>query len=144
MNRSIAAILVATLAACGSGKLEPLTHESLDGAFVTVTVAPGSYAAGAVVPLTVSSFGDEEYVWNPCLRSLERLTDREWITVDEPERVCPLEGWILPSGGRTEAATGLPASLPGGEYRFRYDFSRLAGDYYDTDYQVSNPFTVTP
>jgi hypothetical protein len=40
---------------------------------------------------------------------------------------------------------GAGCSAPaGGEYRFRFGFSRAAGDHNITGYQVSNPFTVTP
>lgn len=147
MNRPISAIIVAIVAACGGSEeaLEPpLTFGLPHAASVEITVAPGTYAAGARVPLTVSSLGDPEYNWNPCMRTIERPPDPQWVMVDEPERVCTAEGWILSPGGRTEASTSLPASLPAGEYRFRYGFSRLAGDRYVTDYQVSNPFRVTP
>jgi len=146
MKRAIRAIVVATLAACGSGDAvePPLPFGLPHAASVRITVAPGAYAPGAMVPFTVSGEGDEEYVWNPCLRTVERPPDPQWVTVDEPGRVCTLEGWILRPGGRTEATTGLPPSLPAGEYRIRLGFSRSAGDHNVTDYQVSNPFTVTP
>lgn len=145
MTRSISLMIVATLVACAGGEpFQPLAFELPHGASVRITVAPGTYAAGALVPLTVSNLGDQEYVWNPCMRTLQRPAELEWVTVDEPERVCTLEGWMLRPGNRTEAATGLPASLPAGEYRFRYGFSRAVDDHNVTDYQVSNPFTVTP
>jgi hypothetical protein len=145
VSRSISSLLVATLAACGSGEaFQPLPFELPHGASVRITVASGPYAAGALVPLTVSNLGDQEYVWNPCMHALQRPGDPEWTTVDEPERVYTALGWILRPGGRTETTTDLPASVPAGEYRFRFGLSRPAGDHNVTEYQVSNSFTVTP
>jgi hypothetical protein len=86
---------------------------------------------------------DVEYVWNPCVRTLERRNAGDWGSVDEGERICTLEGWVLKPHTRTDATTDLPASLPPGEYRLRYAFGRIAGEYNVFDHQVSNSFSIT-
>ena len=58
------------------------------------------------------NLGEFEYVWNPCLRAVERRTDSGWGYVQEAEHFCTLEGWLLEPDDRTKATTGLPPSLP--------------------------------
>ena len=74
---------------------------------------------------------------------LERRIGEGWVSLEESERVCTLEGWILELGDRTEATADVAASLPSGEYRLRYGFWRESGEYNVSDYQVSNSFTIT-
>ena len=143
-NQSITALLAAGLVACGGTSFEPRNHELASGAPVRITVEPGDYRAGTTVPLVVRNLGDVQYVWNPCMRTLERNVGGEWLAGGEPERVCNALGWILDPGKHTETTTDLAESLPAGEYRFRYGFSRRAGDFNVTDLQVSNSFTVAP
>jgi hypothetical protein len=137
-------ILLSALAACGGEAFKPMPYELNDGARVRVDVPAGPYSAGARIPLTVHNEWDEEYVWNPCFRSLERRQGSTWFGVDESDRVCTAEGWILEPGRRTNATTDIPESVQAGEYRFLYGFSRLEGDRYVEDNQVSNSFIVTP
>jgi len=110
----------------------------------SVRLIPG-YAPGARVEFAVHNQSEVEYVWNPCLRTLERLGTAGWVAVDEGgERVCTLEGWLLRPDQRTDATTGFAASLPPGHYRLRYGFWRAVGESTVADYQVSNSFRVMP
>ncbi len=142
-NQSITSLLATILVACGGTSFEPRTHELAAGAPVRITVASGDHRVGTLVPLVVRNLGDVQYVWNPCMRTLERDVGGEWVAGAEPERWCNLLGWVLDPGKHTETTTDLAESLPAGEYRFRYGFSRWAGDFNVTDAQVSNSFTVT-
>jgi hypothetical protein len=63
--------------------------------------------------------------------------------VDEEERMCSLDGWVLEPGRRTEASTRLAAVLAPGKYRLRYRFAREGAEAVE-DFQVSNEFAVGP
>jgi hypothetical protein len=107
-------------------------------------IAAGTYAPGSQVDLAVHNQSGIEYVWNPCIRTLEQLSTIGWVTADEGERICTLEGWLLRPDQRIVASTVLAAQLPPGEYRFRYVFGRVAGEYTVSDSQISNSFEVRP
>jgi len=142
---ALATVLCATGAACTDRPFEPRTFGLGNGASVRITTAADTYAPGARVVFAVHNQSAVEYVWNPCLRTLERLGTAGWVAVDEGgERVCTLEGWLLRPDQRTDAATGFAASLPPGHYRLRYGFWRAAGESTVADYQVSNSFRVMP
>jgi hypothetical protein len=78
------------------------------------------------------------------MRSIEVNAGLGWVVVEEADRVCTAEAWMLEPGKRTETSTDMEPARSAGEYRFRYGFSRLVGDSYVTDAQVSNSFTITP
>ncbi len=141
---AITSLLCVTLGACADKTIEVPAEGLIDGASVQITIAAGTYAPGARVELAVRNRSDVEYTWNPCMRTLERRSASGWDAVDEGERICTAEGWMLRPGQRTAAATDLATSLPSGEYRLRYGFGREAGEYMVSDYQVSNSFRVMP
>ena len=143
MNRWLLAVWLLGQGACGHNSFDPESHELRGGAWVRITVSAGPHRPGTVVPLSVQNAGGHEYIWNPCIRSLERLEGTEWSSIGEG-RVCTLEGWMLSPGKRTDASTDLPAALTAGQYRFRYGFSREQGGFSVSDDQVSNAFTVNP
>jgi hypothetical protein len=142
MNRLQLAVLLVSLIACGADAFSPRAYELQGGAPVRITVTEGPHRAGTVVGISVHNGGDHEYLWNPCIRSLELQTSDGWTPVQEKDRWCTLEGWILESGGHTDASTDIPGFISAGVYRLHYSFSREAGDYNASDDQVSNPFEV--
>jgi hypothetical protein len=137
-------ILLALVLGCSAQPFQPMSHELSSGASVRIIAPSKVHAAQERVPISVHNLGSTEYIWNPCLRTVERRSGTVWSTVTESEYFCTLEGWLLEPERRTEATTGLPSSLSPGEYRLRYGFSRRDGDFMATDEQVSNSFTVTP
>jgi hypothetical protein len=141
---ALASALCIGLGGCREKAFEPRTHELSDGASVRIMIAARTYEPGSRVELAVHNQGGIEYVWNPCIRTLEQHSTSGWISVDEGERICTLEGWLLRPDERIDATTDLSAQLPSGEYRFRYGFGRVAGEYTVSDYQVSNSFRVMP
>jgi hypothetical protein len=143
-NRFAPCLLMVALVACRGDSFKPMPYEVGGGASVHITVPAGPHAPGAQVPLSVQSESNVEYVWNPCVRGLEGRQGAMWVPVNEGDRVCTAEGRILRPGRRSEATTEVSTSLSAGEYRFRYDFSRAAGEYNVSDYQVSNSFTISP
>jgi hypothetical protein len=130
--------------ACTERPFEVPAYGLNDGAHVLITIAASSYAPGGLVEFAVHNRSDVVYVWNPCTRTLEGQSSAGWVRVDEGERICTLEGWVLRPGERIGATTDLGASLPPGEYRLRYGFGRVAGEYTVSDQQVSNSFRVMP
>jgi hypothetical protein len=141
---AVASLFWVTVGACTEESLEPPSYELSDGAPVRIAVAASTYAPGARVELAVHNQSKVEYVWNPCMRTLEQHSPAGWEAVNEGERSCTLEGWLLRPDQRTDATTGLAASLPPGEYRLRYGFGRVAGEYTVSDHQVSTSFRVMP
>jgi hypothetical protein len=144
MYRLQLAVLLVPLIACGGDAFAPRPYELQGGATVRIAVPEGPHRPGTLVTISVHNGGDREYVWNPCTRSLELQTSNGWTPVQEKDRWCTLEGWILTSGGHTDASTDIPGFVSAGVYRFHYSFSREVGDYYASDDQVSNPFGVSP
>jgi hypothetical protein len=144
MHRLQLPVVLAWLIACGGEAFAPRPYELQGGAPVRIEVPEGPHRPGTLVDISVRNGGDREYVWNPCMRTLELQTDDGWTPVQENDRWCTLEGWILKSGGHTDASTDIPGSVSAGVYRFHYSFSREEGDSYASDEQVSNPFGVSP
>jgi hypothetical protein len=138
-----AALLVSVLG-CGGESFAPLPYEVQAGAPVRISVPEGPHRPGTSIPLSLHNQSNAEYLWNPCMRSLERRIDDQWAHVDEGDRWCTLEGWILKEGGHSNASTDTPSFLPAGQYRFRYSFSREQGNFNVSEDQVSNPFSVAP
>ena len=84
---------------------------------VSLTLDRGSYAAGDEVTLTLTNSGAGQYYFNPCPRILEREEAGAWTPVDEGQRMCTMEAWILDPNGTRTATTELPDSLAAGRYR---------------------------
>ena len=139
---AVASCLCITVGGCGKGSIEGPDYGLGEEASVWIGAAVGPYAPGAYVRLAVHNRRDVSYVWNPCMRTLERRTDAGWIAVNESDRVCTAEGWLLLPDQRTAAATELPSVIRRGEYRFHYSFWRAEGDFGVADLQASNAFTV--
>ena len=139
---AIASCLCITAGGCGQGSAEVPDYGLADEASVWIGVAEGPYAPGALVQLAVHNRSDLEYVWNPCMRTLERRSGAAWVPLDESDRVCTAEGWLLAPDQRTAATTELPSGITRGEYRFHYSFWRAEASSSVSDHQVSNSFTV--
>jgi hypothetical protein len=84
---------------------------------VALTLDRVSYAPGDAVTLTITNTGPAQYYFNPCPRTIERESDGSWTPVDEGQRMCTMEAWILDPNGMRTAPTGLPASLIPERYR---------------------------
>ena len=136
-----APVIAIAVLACGDS-FQPQDFELATGARVQIRVPAGPFTPGAVVPISVRNQGGDTYIWNPCYRSLQQRVAGRWLPVDEGERVCTDEAWILVSGDRTDAETDLAPSLEAGEYRFLYQFRRELGARSVGRYQVSNSFLV--
>ena len=84
---------------------------------VSLTLDRGAYAAGDEVTLTLTNSGAGQYYFNPCPRIVEREDNGGWTPVDEGQRMCTMEAWILDPNGTRTATTELPDSLAAGRYR---------------------------
>ena len=84
---------------------------------VSLTLDRGAYAAGDEVTLTLTNSGTGQYYFNPCPRIVEREENGGWVPVDEGQRMCTMEAWILDPNGARTATTKLPDSLAAGRYR---------------------------
>ena len=84
---------------------------------VSLTLDRTSYAAGDAVTLTLRNSGAGQYYFNPCPRIIEREENGAWTPVDEGQRMCTMEAWILDPNGTRTATTELPDSLAAGRYR---------------------------
>lgn len=84
---------------------------------VSLALDRGSYAAGDEVTLTLTNSGAGQYYFNPCPRIVEREEAGAWTAVDEGQRMCTMEAWILDPNGTRTATTELPDSLAAGRYR---------------------------
>jgi hypothetical protein len=84
---------------------------------VALTLDRSSYAPGDVVTLTLTNSSADRFFFNPCPRAIEREEGGGWAPVDEGQRMCTMEAWILDANGSRTAPTELPASLRPGRYR---------------------------
>ena len=75
------------------------------------------YKAGEAIALTFENKSAASYAFNPCQRSVEREEGTAWTTVDEGNRMCTMEAWILDPKGTRTGNTELPTPLPAGRYR---------------------------
>ena len=93
--------------------------------------------------LTLTNSGGGQYYFNPCPRSVERESNGSWAVVDEGQRMCTMEAWILEPNGTRTAPTELPASLAPGRYRIVVALTR-EGEAAPAEAvrAVSAPFTV--
>jgi hypothetical protein len=91
---------------------------------VALTLDRSSYKPGEVVALTLTNSGADQYYFNPCPRTLEREAGGSWTTVDEGQRMCTMEAWILDPNGSRAATTELPGSLEPGRHRMVISLTR--------------------
>lgn len=121
-----------------------------DSAAASVSPAPvalrldrSEYRAGGQVGMAIVNGTDDTFVFNPCVRVVERQTGTGWTPIEEPDRVCTMEGWLLGPRETQNASTELPATLAPGRYRLGIPMSRDVGA--PTDEKVvatSEPFAV--
>lgn len=102
------------------------------------------YRAGEKVTLTLENKGARSYAFNPCTRSLEREENGNWRVVEEPDRMCTMEAWILEPHGTRTGATELPQPLSAGRYRVVVRLTvEGSGTPAPAVIAVSDPITVT-
>lgn len=111
---------------------------------VTLTTDRNSYQAGATVSLTLTNADSVQYYFNPCPRVVEREAAGAWAAVDEGQRMCTMEAWILQPRGTRTAQTELPRSLTPGRHRIVISLTAEGGQSAQAVQAVSAPFTVTP
>ncbi len=121
----VSAAVAALLLACtptpspdpgGADRVSPPPAPSAQSP-VTLTTDRTSYQPGEAVTLTLSNRGTTQYYFNPCPRRLERESGNARELVDEGQRMCTMEAWLLDPNGTRTASTELPTSLEPGRYR---------------------------
>lgn len=91
---------------------------------VALTTDRDSYRPGDVMTLTLTNRDSAQYYFNPCPRTLEREVGNAWEPVDEGQRMCTMEAWILDPNGTRTAPAELPGSLQPGRHRVTISLSR--------------------
>lgn len=101
------------------------------------------YAPGATVTLTVVNGTDNTYAFNPCTRMVQEEGTGDWRPVDEPQRVCTMEAWLIEPRTSRSGDTELPGTLEPGRYRIGLSLS-LQGQAPASEHAlvVSAPFMV--
>lgn len=101
------------------------------------------YAPGATVTLTVVNGTGDTYAFNPCTRMVQQEGTGDWRPVDEPQRVCTMEAWLVEPHTSRSGDTELPGTLEAGRYRVGLSLSRQ-GQAPATEHAlvVSEPFMV--
>lgn len=159
--RHTAAVLLAVLAACAApdrGAADSVALDTGGAAPRGGSAAPDTtgattlelhtdkerYAPGATMTLTVVNGTDRTYAFNPCTRMVQKEGSGDWPPVDEPQRVCTMEAWLLEPRSRRSGDTELPATLEAGRHRIGLSMS-IQGTAPATEYAlvVSKPFTVS-
>jgi hypothetical protein len=101
------------------------------------------YGPEDMVGLAFANHGDITYAFNPCTRTVERDTDGEWERVEEPDRVCTMEAWLIEPGATRTAETDLPGMLAEGRYRLVVVFTPdVVAPQMGQVLAVSEPFAV--
>lgn len=102
------------------------------------------YAAGASVGLSLTSSAEATYSFNPCTRSIEMWDGAAWVGVEEEDRICTMEAWLIEPGATRTATTELPRSLDAGQYRLVIAFTREADAQSSPERlrAISPPFSV--
>lgn len=85
------------------------------------------YRAADPIELTIANRGRDTLAFNPCTRTLERDTDGAWEPLEEPDRICTMEAWILGPGETRAGRTELPSEMPSGRYRVALAFTVEGG-----------------
>jgi hypothetical protein len=118
-----------------------------DSTAVELRVDSTSYAAGGQVALTITNHSNTTVSFNPCTRIVERESGSAWVPVEEPNRVCTMEAWLLEPHATRNATTELPSPLEAGRYRLVILLTRegaggTPASGADRLRAVSAPFTV--
>ena len=102
------------------------------------------YSSGAAVTLTLVNTTDGTYAFNPCTRIVQREANGGWTPVDEPQRICTMEAWLLEPRATRSGNTELPSALEPGRYRVAVSLT-LEGQTPPVEHElaVSEPFTVS-
>lgn len=159
--RHAPALLIAILAACATpdrGSEDSVAPGTSGEAASSGRTAPDTtgattlelhtdkerYAPGAPVTLTVVNGTADTYAFNPCTRMVQQEGTGDWRPVDEPQRVCTMEAWLIEPRTRRSGDTELPTTLEAGRYRIGLSMS-IQGTAPNTEYAlvVSEPFTVS-
>lgn len=124
MKPILFATLAAALACAPAPSPDAGGADSIGTAPVALALDRGSYAPGEAVTLALTNSGAGQYYFNPCPRTVERESGGSWTPVDEGQRMCTMEAWILDANGTRTAQTELPASLTAGRYRIAISLTR--------------------
>ena len=154
-TRLISTLVLAAIAACQPAPPGPTGTPSAgaDTAGADTTQAMGPlelrtdrerYQADDQVGLTFVSHAEATYSFNPCLRTVEREGGGGWEAVEEPDRVCTMEAWLLEPGATRTADTDLPGSLAAGRYRLVVPFTKEDPPPAEHTQAVSAPITIAP
>ena len=101
-----------------------------------------SYRAGDNATLTIVNHTNQEWTFNPCTRTLERVSGRAWQVVPEG-RMCTMEAWILGPGATRTAPTSFGGSLEAGRYRLVIGFASGGAPARGSFRATSAPVTIT-
>lgn len=111
---------------------------------VALRLDRSEYAAGANVELTIANQSASMFTFNPCLRIVERQDGGTWSRVEERDRVCTMEGWLLQPSETRSATTDLPRTLAPGRYRLALVLAHEdAATSGQSTTATSAPFSVT-
>jgi hypothetical protein len=112
---------------------------------VTLTTAKQQYRPGETITLALTNHSGATYSFNPCTRTMEHRDGSRWTSVNEGQRMCTMEAWLLSPHASRSAKTELPAGLSAGTYRVI--LSLTANERRSPAQHVtatSAPFTVAP
>ncbi|HEU4566137.1 MAG TPA: immunoglobulin-like domain-containing protein [Gemmatimonadaceae bacterium] len=125
--------------------LSPAPGDSASAAPVELRTDKSTYRAGEEMTLTLVSRADVGYSFNPCTRTLERETAGGWSAVDEGERICTMEAWLLEPRGTRSGPTALPEQMEPGRYRVSLQLiAETQTPPAERARITSAPFTVQP
>ncbi len=105
---------------CGS---EPAAPEPEQTTVLDITTDAASYSAGSAGTVIARNKAADAVLLDLCLWELDRRTD-DWQAAavrPEGESACPLVLAVLQPGQTATRTFELPANLPAGEYRLRYE-----------------------
>ena len=95
---------------------------------VLVSTDMKSYRAGDPVQLRIVNETGDSYTYNPCTRTVERLSGTDTWTEVKEDRICTMIAHVLdPNATRTER-TELGEQLTPGSYRLVVRFTRDAAN----------------
>ena len=121
--------MAAAMLGCSPGPERPAQAPSAGSAGEPIEIRTdrSAYRAGDPVELTVLNRGRDTLGFNPCTRTMEREKNGGWETLEEPDRICTMEAWILGPGETRTSRTELPPDMPSGRYRVALAFT-VEGD----------------
>ena len=97
------------------------------GAPIEIRTDRTAYRAGDPLELTVLNRRRDTLAFNPCTRTLEREQNGGWEPLEEPDRICTMEAWILGPGETRSGRTELPSEVSPGRYRVVLAFTPEGG-----------------